>query len=298
MPVFVLIAVCFLSGILLRHFKKLPENTHFVLNNFIIYVSLPALIIKSLRTIPMTGIYFSAALMPWLIFFGAVFFFLLLERFKVIERQTTIALILTAGLGNTSFVGFPVIEALYGKQFIPVGVIIDEMGTFLVMCLVAIPLADFLRIREFNLHKAIKDLVLFPPMIALVLAFLFQVWRPPEVVFSVSERLGDTLAPLALISVGFQWQMSEMKQLTKQISLGLGYKLLLAPLLTLFVYSLFTYNTELKKIVMLEAAMGPMITGGIIAIQKNIQPKLVAAMLSVGIPLSLLTSLVVKLIFR
>ncbi|MBV6494574.1 MAG: hypothetical protein LDLANPLL_02607 [Turneriella sp.] len=298
MPVFVLIAVCFLSGILLRHFKKLPENTHFVLNNFIIYVSLPALIIKSLRTIPMTGIYFSAALMPWLIFFGAVFFFLLLERFKVIERQTTIALILTAGLGNTSFVGFPVIEALYGKQFIPVGVIIDEMGTFLVMCLVAIPLADFLRIGEFNLHKAIKDLVLFPPMIALVLAFLFQVWRPPEVVFSVSERLGDTLAPLALISVGFQWQMSEMKQLTKQISLGLGYKLLLAPLLTLFVYSLFTYNTELKKIVMLEAAMGPMITGGIIAIQKNIQPKLVAAMLSVGIPLSLLTSLVVKLIFR
>jgi predicted permease len=48
----------------------------------------------------------------------------------------------------------------------------------------------------------------------------------------------------------------------------------------------------------LEAAMGPMITGGIIAMQKGLNPPLVAAMLSLGIPLSLLTSLVVKAFFR
>lgn len=246
----------------------------------------------------MTTVYFSAALMPWLIFGSSVVFFLALQKLKVFDRLTTAALILTAGLGNTSFVGFPVIEALYGKQYIPVAVIIDELGTFLVMCVMAIPLADFLRIGEFNLRKAIKDLALFPPMIALAFAFLFQAWRPPETVFTIAERLGDTLAPLALISVGFQWQASEMKELKKELAVGLSYKLLLAPLLTAFVFSLFTYNAELKKIVVLEAAMGPMITGGIIAIQKNIHPKLVAAMLSIGIPLSLLTSLVVKYFYK
>lgn len=76
------------------------------------------------------------------------------------------------------------------------------------------------------------------------------------------------------------------------------YKLILAPVIIYAFYSAAKYNADLRKIVVLEAAMGPMITGGIIAMQRNLNPPLVAAMLSIGIPLSLLTSLVVKLLFR
>lgn len=298
MPVFVLIVASFLIGILLRRFKKLPENAHTVLNNFIIYVSLPALVLKSLRVIPMTSTYFAAALMPWMMFALAVLLFLALERLKVFNRNTTLALILTAGLANTSFVGMPVIEALYGKQYLAAAVIIDQLGSFLLLAVVAVPLVDFLRIGEFNMRTAAKDLFLFPPFIALILAFVFQKLRPIDAVYTVIDRFADTLGPLALVSVGLQWQASQLKKFVKELSWGLGYKLLLAPVAVFFVYSAFNYHPDLKKIVVLEAAMGPMITGGIIAMQKNINPPLVAAMLSVGIPLSLLTSLVVKLFFR
>lgn len=298
MVVMLLIVVSFIAGILLRRFKVLPENAHIVLNNFIIYVSLPALIIKSLRFIPMTSTYFSAALMPWIMFAMAAALFLLLERAKIFNRNTTLALMLTAGLANTSFVGIPVIEALYGKQYIPVAVIIDQMGTFLLVSVLVIPLVDFLRIGEFKLAEALKNLVVFPPFIALVLAFIFQYLKPVEMVFAVAERLAETLAPLALVSVGFQWHASHVKKFLKELSIGLGFKLILAPVLVYFIYAAFAYHADLRKIVVLEAAMGPMITGGIIAMQKNINPPLVAAMLSIGIPLSLLTSLVVKLIFK
>jgi malate permease and related proteins len=298
MPVLILIAVSFLAGIVLRRFKKLPDNAHLVLNNFIIYVSLPALVIKSLRIIPMTPAYFSAALMPWLMFGLAAALFLTLERFKVFNRTTTLALMLTAGLANTSFVGIPVIEALYGKQYIPVAIIIDQMGTFLLLAVVVIPLIDFLRVGEFDLKKAVKDLLLFPPFVALILAFIFQRLRPVEIIYTVAERLSDTLAPLALVSVGFQWEAKQLKKFIKELSYGLGFKLVLAPLAIYLIYTAFAYNLDLKKIVVLEAAMGPMITGGIIAMQKKLNPPLVAAMLSVGIPLSLLTSLTVKLFFR
>ena len=114
----------------------------------------------------------------------------------------------------------------------------------------------------------------------------------------VIDRFAETLGPLALVSVGLQWQASHLKKFVKELSWGLGFKLLLAPVLIFFIYSAFSYHPDLKKIVVLEAAMGPMITGGIIAMQKNINPPLVAAMLSVGIPLSLLTSLLVRLFFR
>jgi predicted permease len=246
----------------------------------------------------MTPAYFSAALMPWIMFLIAAILFLALERFRIFNRPTALALMITAGLANTSFVGIPVIEALYGKQYVPVGVIIDQMGTFLLVSLVVIPLVDFLRIGEFSLRVAVRNLFVFPPFIALLLAFVFQYLRPIELVYAVADRLADTLAPLALVSVGLQWQLSSLKNFAKELSLGLGYKLVLAPLIIWFIYSSAGYIPDLRKIVVLEAAMGPMITGGIIAMQKGLNPPLVAAMLSVGIPLSLLTSLVVKAFFR
>jgi predicted permease len=298
MPVMILIIVSFIAGALLKRFRVMPENAHTVLNNFIIYVSLPALVIKSLRIIPMTPAYFSAALMPWIMFLIAAILFLALERFRIFNRPTALALMITAGLANTSFVGIPVIEALYGKQYVPVGVIIDQMGTFLLVSLVVIPLVDFLRIGEFSLRVAVRNLFVFPPFIALLLAFVFQYLRPIELVYAVADRLADTLAPLALVSVGLQWQLSSLKNFAKELSLGLGYKLVLAPLIIWFIYSSAGYIPDLRKIVVLEAAMGPMITGGIIAMQKGLNPPLVAAMLSLGIPLSLLTSLVVKAFFR
>ncbi len=298
MTVLILIIVSFLTGVVLRRFKKLPDNAHTVLNNFIIYVSLPALVIKSLRVIPMNTTYFGAALMPWVMFAMAAGLFIALERFKVFNRNTTLALMLTAGLANTSFVGIPVIEALYGKQYIPVAVIIDQMGTFLLVAVVVIPLIDFLRVGEFSFKTAVKDLLLFPPFVALILAFIFQYLRPVEIVFAVAERIAETLAPLALVSVGFQWEKGQIAKFAKELTIGLTFKLVLAPLLIFAIYTAFAYHHDLKKIVILEAAMGPMITGGIIAMQKNINPPLVTAMLSVGIPLSLLTSLTVKLFFR
>ncbi len=298
MVAMVLIIFSFLSGVLLRRFRVMPENAHTVLNNFIIYISLPALVIKSLRIIPMTPAYFSAALMPWIMFLLAAMLFLTLERFKVFNRSTALALMITAGLANTSFIGIPVIEALYGKQYVPVGVIIDQMGTFLLVSLVVIPLIDFLRIGEFSLRVALRNLFVFPPFIALLLAFVFQYLRPIELVYAVADRLAETLAPLALVSVGLQWQLGSLRIFAKELSLGLGFKLVLAPVVIWFIYSSAGYIPDLRKIVVLEAAMGPMITGGIIAMQKNLNPPLVAAMLSVGIPLSLLTSLIVKAFFR
>lgn len=298
MAAMILIVVSFLAGALLRRLSVMPGNAHTVLNSFIIYISLPALVIKSLRIIPMTPAYFSAALMPWIMFLLAAMLFLTLERFRVFSRPTALALMITAGLANTSFVGIPVIEALYGKQYVPVGVVIDQMGTFLLVSLVVIPLIDFLRAGEFSLRVAIRNQLLFPPFIALLLAFVFQYLRPVELVYAVADRLADTLAPLALVSVGLQWQTSSLRHFPLELGVGLGFKLVVAPLLIGFLYSAAGYIPDLRKIVVLEAAMGPMITGGIIAMQKNLNPPLVAAMLSVGIPLSLLTSLVVKAFFR
>ena len=290
----VLLIFCFIAGILLKRFKKFNDQSHLTLNHFIIYISLPGLIIKNLRFVPVTPAYFSAAFMPWIIFILCIPFFLLLARNKVISREAALCLILTAGLGNTSFVGIPIIEALYGSQYVPIGIVIDQLGTFLVVSLLGITLIDFLLMGEFHFRRALINLTTFPPFIAILIAGIFLYFKPPEIVYTMADRLGATLAPLALVSVGMQWKTNALKHLRLELALGLGYKLILAPLIIFLLYSSFDYVSDLKRIVLLEASMGPMITGGIIAVSKNLNPALASAMVSVGIPLSLIPSLIVK----
>ena len=45
------------------------------------------------------------------------------------------------GLGNTSFVGLPMIETYYGSAYLPIGILIDQLGTYLVLSTLGIAVA-------------------------------------------------------------------------------------------------------------------------------------------------------------
>ena len=74
------------------------------------------------------------------------------------------------------------------------------------------------------------------------------------------------------------------------LTLGLAYKLFLAPaaLTLLYVYLLRQSGLSIQ-VSIFEAAMPPMITGGILAIEHGLEPDLAALMLGIGIPLSFFT---------
>jgi predicted permease len=70
----------------------------------------------------------------------------------------------------------------------------------------------------------------------------------------------------------------------------LGYKLLLAPGLIWLLYVVILDVTgTVTQVTVFEAAMAPMITAGIIAIDHDLEPRLVTLMLGIGIPLSFVT---------
>ncbi len=76
------------------------------------------------------------------------------------------------------------------------------------------------------------------------------------------------------------------------LSLGLAYKLLLAPALILLLYAVLADRRDPAiAVCVLEAAMAPMITGAIVAASYGLKPKLANMMVGIGIPLSFLTLL-------
>ncbi|WP_320039899.1 hypothetical protein [uncultured Desulfobacter sp.] len=106
----ILLVVRFLAGIMLRKISQCPANTPEALNGFIIYISLPSLALYHIHTLAITRELIYTGLMAWILFgLGAFFFYFTGKKLKL-SRATIGALVLTGGLGNTSFVGLPMIS--------------------------------------------------------------------------------------------------------------------------------------------------------------------------------------------
>lgn len=286
----VLIGVCFLAGALLRRMGRMPEETPAVLNGFIIHVSLPALILLYFHDIELSAEVAVMAAMPWIHFGIAAGFFLLAGKLFGFSRQTIGALILTGGLGNTSFVGLPMIEAFYGKEALVYGIAVDQLGSFMVLSTAGLFTAGLYSGEKSSFAGIARTIVAFPPFLAMVAAVLFISCDYPEWLEILLRRLGDTLAPVALLSVGFQFLPGDLRGNFRELALGLSFKLLLAPFIIALLYTgVFGLHGLPVRVTLFEAAMPPMITAGIIASARGINPPLASLMVSLGIPLSFIT---------
>ena len=136
-----LIFISLILGALLKRSNKLPDQSHITLNQYVIWIAIPSLALHYIPKRALSAALIFPLLTAWIIFLLSWIFFGLLGRYLHWPMKLTGALILTAGLGNTAFVGFPLIEALYGKEGLKTAIIIDQPGTFLVVSTLGVVVA-------------------------------------------------------------------------------------------------------------------------------------------------------------
>lgn len=283
---FLLILSCLGLGAVLRARALFPREAHLSLNAFIIYISLPAL---TLRVVPALTIH-PAMLLPFtagvLIFGLAGLFFKLMARYFSLDRATEGCLVLVCGLGNTSFVGFPVIEALYGAEGLQVAILVDQ-GTFLTLAVGGVLVALRYSGEEVKVGLMLRKVLYFPPFLAFGLALLWMPWGVPDILKPVLDKLAATLTPLALVSVGLQLRFDLSAFRGRDFGLGLGYKLFMAPaFIGALAWLWLDTQSLLFRVTVLEAAMAPMVTASILASQSRLNPPLANLLVGLGIPLS------------
>lgn len=298
----ILIPVCLIAGWILKRGRIFPENAGLSLGSFVIYVSLPSLILANVPTMRLESSLIFLATMPWLIFGLSILFFDSIGKFLDWDRETRIAVTLCCGLGNTSFLGLPVLRMFYGEEVTNSVLIIDQFGTFLCLAIPGFILA--LRFLSKNdreksgspLKSILKKLFTFPPFLALLFSFFLRLFTIPESIHSVLKILGETLVPIALFTVGFQMELPALgsqneknENFVPPLMIGLIYKLLVAPILVFLVYRFFNVNPRHLKVAVLEAGMAPMITASIVSMQMGFRPALSAAFPGVGILVSIPT---------
>lgn len=287
---FLLLGVCFVLGFGLRVGGVVDEKGPAALNAVIIHMALPALALLYAHDLPLGVELLMPAAMAWIVFGVGYLLFRVVGGMLNLDDKTIACLTIVAGLGNTSFVGLPMIEAFYGPKYLAVGMVCDTAGTFMALAIPGIILAAKASGQSVDNGALLKKILFFPPFFSLVLGFALQPVPYPDWVVSVLDRLGDTLAPLALLSVGMTLRFREIPSNLRTLTIGLGYKMVLAPGLIFALYMGLLGQTDVvTRVTVFEAAMGPMITGGIIAMSYGLNSSLAASLLGVGIPLSFIT---------
>ncbi|HEX5756714.1 MAG TPA: AEC family transporter [Arenimonas sp.] len=287
---FALILVMLALGLLFQRLAVLPDNASEVLNKIVLYVCLPAAVLRYAPQLTLSVELLAVAAVPWLLLAATMVLVGAVTRALGLRRDEQAVLLLLVALGNTSFLGYPLVRALLGEAALPYAVVYDQFGAFLIASTFGLyVLARFGGDSEPTTRDIAMRILRFPPFIALVFALTLMPAEPPAFIAGALQRLADALLPLAVLAVGLSIRLALPREELRPLAAGLLLKLLVMPLLAIPLCWLLGLDGLARQAVILEAAMPPMITAAALAIAHNLAPRLAAALVGYGIGLSLLT---------
>lgn len=285
-----LLIVCLVGGVLAARLTEPPPELARSLNWWVMNIAFSALVLHLIPELQFEWHLWFLVAATWVCFFGAWGFFTLVGRPLGWSRARVGGLTLVCGLGNTAFVGIPLIGALYGEDGLKLALVADQAGSFVMLAVGGTIIAALSSGARVEPATILRKVVLFPPFASLLIglvAGLLGGW--PRALDDIFARVGATLVPIALFSVGLQLRLSLGHGQLRALLLALSWKLGLAPALVC-VLGLIAGIEGLTFVVgVLQSAMGPMVSAAILAEQNELEPALVNTILGIGIPLSFLT---------
>ncbi|HRX84945.1 MAG TPA: AEC family transporter [Phycisphaerae bacterium] len=280
----IFILALLLIGKGLSRLRAFPPETFSVLANFIIYVSLPALILEKIPGLSISREILAPIVLPWVMLAVSAAAVVGLSRTFRWSRETTGALLLVVPLGNTSFLGIPMVELFFGRAGVPYALLYDQLGTFLALATYGSIVVAFCAGAESpTAGRILRKVMTFPPFLAIIVALATRGLAYPPMVVAMLHDLGLTLVPVVMIAVGFRMALRLPRATLAPLGWGLGIKLVAAPLAALGFCRLAGWDSEAVRVSIIEAGMPPQITAGAVAIAAGLAPELVAALVGYGI---------------
>lgn len=270
------------------------------INTWILYFALPAVSFKYIPKIAWTMEMLIPIFSVLIVWFGAWLMMSLYSRYRHIGQRSQSTLELSAGYSNTSFVGFPLVAAYFGEEYLGIAVISDQT-TFVLLSTVGVisALKAEKKVGEISNNAMIfKRLITFPPFVGCALAILLSQWIDLSYTEPFFDKLAATVAPLALFSIGLQLQFDGWRQQLPVLSMALFYKLLIAPLLVLLFVLLIGVKGDVARISVFEAAMPTLLSTSIIAEQFRLNTRLINLIIGFSIIIGLMTTAVWETVIK
>ena len=237
------------SGFLLGKFLTVDSRS---LGRVVFYVFSPLLVfdlmIKSALSLQqaLTTIAFTTSVITvmGLILFGKLF---------RLERSYLLAVILTVAFGNTGNYGLPLVKFAFGNDALAVASLF-YITTTILFNTVGVVIAS---LGHTDLKSALIGLLKLPSIYGVTLALLIKGIgiQLPLPISRTIEIAANGAIPVMLILLGLELTRIQWSHSFRALGLGVGVKLLLAPLVGLLFASLFGLEHTARQGSVLEAAM-------------------------------------------
>lgn len=279
-----------IAGMLFRRSKKLPADAHKGINSWIIYIALPAVSFKYLPHIEWSSSLLLPAISPMIVWLGAWLAMRWYASVNHFNKATEGGLKLSAGLSNTTFIGFPLIIAYYSEKELGIAIIYDQVNFMLLATAGVIVAIHSSKKEVLSVGVIVKRVLGFPPFLGCVAALTIPHFVNITSLDPLFTKLAATVGPLALFSIGLQLHFNGWQKQLNNISAALVYKLVLAPALIFCVALAAGIKGSIAQISVFEAAMPTLLTSGIVADEYGLDPELVNLIIGIGIMLSFITT--------
>lgn len=287
---FALILAMLALGVVFARLRLLPPTSAEVLNLVVLYVCLPAAVLIYVPRLRLDPSLAGVVATPWLLAAATLVLVTTCTRLLGFRRDEHAVLLMCVALGNTSFIGFPMVRALLGEHALPYAVVYDQLGTFVLLSTFGVyVVAKYSGEAQPTAKQIAMRMLKFPPIWALLFGLAFMPEQPPTWIASMLQRLSDALLPLVMLAVGLSIKLRLPMDEAKPLAVGLLLKLAVLPGLALGVSLAFGMRGDMLQANVLETAMPPMISAAALAIAHNLAPRLAAALVGYGILLSLAT---------
>lgn len=288
---FILIVLAIAIGYGLKRLNIFSEDAAAVLNKFVIFISLPAMILLQIPKLAFSMDVMIPVIIAWIVIILTAILTLIIAKMLHFSKEVTGALMLVAVLTNSSFLGIPIINAYLGDEALPFILVYDQLGTFLALATYGIFVAAYYSNKsEINIRIMVVKILTFPPFISLIIA-LFLIGMPfSQEITNVLAILANTIVPIALVAVGLQLQLKLPRHEIKPFSMALLIKLVIAPMIALAIVKIVGWSNLAASVSVMEAGMAPMITAGAMASLSGLAPRLSSAIVGYGILVSFFTT--------
>ncbi len=254
---FSLIIVGFICGKTNLLSKEGSKN----INTLVLYVLLPATIIKSISSSIEKDAFKNILIMVTITFISYIFIilitYLISKKFNIPENKKAV-LFIGMGLSNISFMGFPVLSSLFGDYIIFYAVISQGIIFEIFSWGIAF---HFLSAHNADIEKkfSLKDTLLKPGILSSFIGLfllLLQI-KLPSFINQTMSILSQATSPMAMLTVGLMLSKSKIKEAlqNKYLYISSFVKLFLIPLSILGILYLLGIRGVCMAVPVIELGM-------------------------------------------
>lgn len=268
--------------------RKLPLTVPTRLGQGLFWVGVPLSIVAFLRNADLSGqIWIAPAIAYLAILLGAFLAWWGMKGQAYLtksphHKSTKGSFLLTAMVGNTAYLGFPVTLAVVGQEYFAWALFYDMLGTMLGAYGLGIILAAHFGGQIGNYRQITQSLVINPALWSFGFGLLFRDVNIPNFWETGLQTLAWIVVALTLVLIGMRLSQLNSWHRLPQASMSLIIKMLIVPLIIGSLLPIFGLTEEPARVIVLQMGMPPAFATLVIAENFNLDRDLTVTCLALG----------------